>query len=129
MIFATKSGSAMYNLATPESDADFSIVFARPTRELMRDPSAVQRISSTVAAVMGSDKAGVVEFDVKEVCRWRYNCREGCAIAFGVWIVMFYFVVCASINRLLVVCVCVQRLGTVDRLIVMLPFVHLFTLT
>lgn len=31
-----------------------------------------------------------------------------------------YFVVCASINRLLVVCVCVQRLGTVDRLIVML---------
>lgn len=66
VMFAAKSGSAMYNLSTAESDVDYSVIFATPTRSLLCDPAQMKHSTSTVSAPMGSDKSGVVEYDIKE---------------------------------------------------------------
>jgi predicted nucleotidyltransferase len=78
MVFAIRSGSAMYNLATASSDEDYLLVYATPPRHLLKlereRPSEEVEFKAELPAggfgSFGSDKSEVVEGSALELSRY-----------------------------------------------------------
>jgi len=74
LCYVAQTGSAMYGVATPQSDRDYSAVYLEPTRSLLAPhlcDTGFQWAGGSVQdhadMPFGSDKAGVVEMSAREL--------------------------------------------------------------
>jgi len=77
LVFMAQTGSFMYDLHTPSSDSDFSIVYVLPTDQLVaREPPAVE-FQHHAEGPFGSDKAGEVEYSGRELGSFLLELAKG----------------------------------------------------
>jgi predicted nucleotidyltransferase len=77
LVFMAQTGSFMYDLHTPSSDSDFSMVYVLPTSQLVAREPPVAEFQRHAEGPFGSDKAGEVEYSGRELGSFLLELSKG----------------------------------------------------